>query len=210
MKQKNYAIDSVRFLAAFAVICIHYFYAKDKQLTLVVNQCARFAVPFFFVASGYFLAEKLKNNDKPAVYFQFFKKLIFLYLAWQFIHFLVPPHGSIYLWGWKKTYIDQWNRVMMQRWDFIIFRGWSQHLWFFLSLALTSIYFLIFRTKRIYLMVSISFVLYVIGALTKSYAKSAIGVDVRNLGFPKDFNTNNLIFFSALPFSMGVLLSVKS
>ncbi len=203
------AIESARFIAAFAVICIHYFYSKDKDLTLIVNQIARFAVPFFFVVSGYFLAEKLKTNDKPIVYWNYIKKLLFLYIAWQLIYFINPPTGEIYIRGFWKAYNTKLHSVIDQRWDYIAFKGWSQHLWFFFSLALTTAYFLLFRTKRVYLMVVISFILYIIGALTKAYVKSSIGIPVETFGLPPKFNTNNLIFFSALPFSLGVMFSIK-
>lgn len=213
MTKSNNSIESMRFIAAFAVILIHYFYPKEKDfgdLGLIVNQCARFAVPFFFIVSGYFLAEKLKQGDKPIVYLNYIKKVLILYIAWQLIYFINPPHGEIYIRGFWKAYSNKLHSVIDQRWDYVIFKGWSQHLWFFLSLALTVGVFFLFRLKRIYLLVVIAFILYIIGALTKTYAKSKIGIQVESLGFPKKFNTNNLIFFSALPFSLGVLWSVKS
>ncbi len=211
MTQRNNSIESLRFIAAFAVICIHYFYAKDKQLTLVVNQWARFAVPFFFVVSGYFLAEKLKKNDRPKVYFQFIKKLLILYVAWQIIYFLNPSHhGEIYIRGFVKAYNSKLRSVTDHGWWYTLFAGWAQHLWYFFSLAQTALVFLLFRLKRIYWFVGFAFALYIIGALTKAYVKTGIGIPVTSLGFPKDFNTNNLIFFSALPFTLGILFSAKN
>lgn len=212
MKQKNYSIESIRFIAAFAVICIHYFYPKHKELGLIVNQWARFAVPFFFVASGYFLGEKLKVNDKPIIYWNFIKKLLILYVGWQLIHFLIIPTiwDEIYLRGFLKAYKKQLFSVIHQRWDLLLFRGWSQHLWFFFSLAQTAILFFLFRTKRIYWFVGVGAILWIVGALTKAYAKSTLGINVQTLGLPKNFNTNNLIFFSSLPFGLGLLLSIKS
>jgi surface polysaccharide O-acyltransferase-like enzyme len=211
MSQRNNSIESLRFIAAFAVICIHYFYTKDKQVTLIVNQWARFAVPFFFVVSGYFLSEKLKKGDTPKVYFQFIKKLLTLYVAWQIIYFLNPSHhGEIYIRGIVKAYSVKLHSVTDKGWGYTLFAGWAQHLWFFFSLAQTALVFLLFRLKRIYWFVGLSAILYFIGALTKAYVKTKIGIPVSSLGFPKDFNTNNLIFFSALPFSLGVLWSVKN
>src|SRR5688500_16208409 len=203
---RNYSIESLRYIAAFAVICIHYFYPKNDDLTLVVNQWARFAVPFFFVVSGFFLAEKLKKDDKPIVYWKYFKKCLSLYLAWQLIYFLNPPLGDIYIYGIKKAYTLKLNSVWGQTWDYVIFKAFAQHLWFFASLSLTVIYFFFFRLKRVYLMLGISIVLYIIGALTKAYAGSRYGIKVGNiqfpfhiywekiwLGVPNKFNTNNLI-----------------
>jgi len=210
VNEKNYTIESLRFIAAFAVICIHFFYPKNKDLTLVINQWARFAVPFFFMVSGYFLAQKLKKDDQPIVYFQYIKKVLVLYLAWQFIYFINPPLGDIYIYGIKKAYVLKLNTFIHQRWDLIAFKGFAQHLWFFASLSLTVVYFFIFRLKRVYLMLAVSILLYIIGALTKAYVKTSIGVDPKLLGLPDKFNTNNLIFFSALPFTLGVLFSIKN
>ncbi len=207
---KIYAIESLRYIGAFAVICIHFFYPKNKDFTLVVNQWARFAVPFFFMVSGYFLAQKLKKNDAPIIYWQYIKKTLLLYLGWQFIYFINPPIGDIYIYGIKKAYELKINTYINQRWDMITFKGFAQHLWFFASLSLTVGFFLIFRLKRVYLMLVISIVLYIIGALTKAYVKTSIGIDPKSLGFPDKFNTNNLIFFSALPFTLGVLCSIKN
>lgn len=211
INKKNISIESLRYIAAFAVICIHYFYPKHKELGLIVNQWARFAVPFFFVASGYFMAEKLKVNDKPIIYWNFIKKLLILYIGWQLIHFLILPPiwDEIYLRGFIKAYTARLHAVIYQRWDWMIFRGWSQHLWFFFSLAQTAALFFLFRTKRIYLFVGVAAILWVVGALTKAYLKSSVGIPVETFGLPKNFNTNNLVFFSSLPFAIGLLLSLK-
>ena len=209
VKEKNWSIESARYIAAFAVICIHYFYPKNETLTLVVNQCARFAVPFFFTVSGYFLAEKLKGNDRFSIYWKYVKKIFFLYIAWQFIYFIDPPYGEIYIRGFWKAYSNKLHQVTDQNWEYIIFKGWSQHLWYFASLCLTVIYFFLFRLKRVYLMVGISALLYMVGALTHAYARSRLGIPTTWLGLPPKFNTNNLIFFSAFPFSLGVLLSAR-
>ena len=213
ISKRNNSIESMRFIAAFAVILIHYFYPSEKNfgsLALIINQIARFAVPFFFIVSGYFLAEKLKKTDTPIVYWNYIKKVVILYVAWQLIYFINPPHGEIYIRGFWTAYNKKLHLVTNQRWDYIVFKGWSQHLWFFLSLGLTVAVFFLFRLKRIYVWVIIAAILYIIGALTTSYAKSRLGIPVQWLGLPKKFNTNTLIFFSALPFSLGVLWSVKS
>jgi surface polysaccharide O-acyltransferase-like enzyme len=211
MSSRNHAIESVRYIAAFAVICIHYFYAKDKQLTLVVNQWARFAVPFFFVVSGYFLAEKLKKNDAPAVYWGYIKKIVFLYVAWQLLYFINPSHhGEIYIRGFVTAYSTKLQLVTNQGWWYTLFIGWAAHLWFFFSLAQTVVVFFLFRLKRVSWFVGLACILYIIGVLTKAYVKTRIGLPVESIGLPKNFNTNNLIFFSTFPFSLGVFISAKN
>ena len=207
ISQKNLSIETLRYIAAFAVICIHFFYPKDKQLTLIINQWARFAVPFFFVASGYFLSQKLKKNDAPPVYWNYVKKVLILYIAWQFIYFINPNHyGEIYIRGWQQAYLVKLNKVILQNWD-IMLGGWAPHLWFFESLALTVCFFFLFRLKRVYGMLVLGIIFYVLGCLTKAYVKTKIGIPVSYLGLPKTFNSNYFICASALPFTLGVLIS---
>lgn len=55
------AIDTIKFIAAVAVIIIHF--APEDALGKVLKVISRFAVPYFFMVSGYFVA----NKDKKAI-----------------------------------------------------------------------------------------------------------------------------------------------
>ena len=63
---KNYSIDTVKCFAAFAVIVIHTQPFKCyEDLYFIIRTMCSFAVPFFFVSTGYLLANGLiKSNDE--------------------------------------------------------------------------------------------------------------------------------------------------
>jgi surface polysaccharide O-acyltransferase-like enzyme len=102
------AIDGMRAIAILAVIAIH---TTTKTLsassdipgftvTFFINQTTRFAVPLFFMISGFVLELNYSFNQN---YFAYFKKRlskIFLpYLFWSLIYFyLVYPHPMTSFW----------------------------------------------------------------------------------------------------------------
>lgn len=49
------ALDAMRILAAFFVVCIHYWIVPGSMISRYVIVTARFAVPFFFMTTGFFL-----------------------------------------------------------------------------------------------------------------------------------------------------------
>ena len=56
-KQYN-LLDALKIVAAFFVVCIHVHFPGD--LGRCVIAVARFAVPFFFMVSGFFLGNKMR------------------------------------------------------------------------------------------------------------------------------------------------------
>ncbi|OGD00916.1 hypothetical protein A2701_04815 [Candidatus Amesbacteria bacterium RIFCSPHIGHO2_01_FULL_47_34] len=97
-KNHNGAIDAIRIAAILGVIMIHTttriletsrFDVQNYQLTLFLNQAARFAVPVFFMISGYVLQLSYKPS---AGYFEYLKKRlnrIFVpYVLWSAIYYL--------------------------------------------------------------------------------------------------------------------------
>jgi surface polysaccharide O-acyltransferase-like enzyme len=202
IKEKNNTIESIRFIAAFAVILIHCFQAEGI-IKIIVDQWARFAVPFFFAASGYFLAGKIKEKDEPIIYWNYLKKVLLLYVAWNLIYLLIPFYGEII----GKDYFSylgiKFEKIYSHGFEYAIFHGWGFPFWFFASLALTIVFFFLFRKRGIVAMVVFSILLYVFGVLASSYSETSIGIKV-------PFFTRNYIFLSALPFSLGAFIHLKS
>lgn len=88
-------VDVVRVVAVIAVIIIHTTpFAHDSaplgsvlDLATLLNQAARFAVPFFLILSGYFWAPKVKGElgvVAPSVTMA--KRIGFVFLAWSAIY----------------------------------------------------------------------------------------------------------------------------
>ena len=56
-KARNHTIDILRLTAAFAVICLHNFSGSGVWAGETIVTLSRFAVPLFFLFSGYFQPE---------------------------------------------------------------------------------------------------------------------------------------------------------
>lgn len=59
MSRRNAIVDILRFLAAWSVVTLHYYFPGRIGFALI--GIARFAVPFFYLVSGYFYAKEDKN-----------------------------------------------------------------------------------------------------------------------------------------------------
>lgn len=115
-KQKVYnpAIDVLRIISILAVVCIHTttktIQATSNDLqhvpwTLLLNQAARFAVPLFFMISGFVLE---LNYTFHANYFVYLKKrlsrILIPYIFWSAIYFFVI-HQSTKPYDFLRTLI---------------------------------------------------------------------------------------------------------
>lgn len=210
------SVDVFRLIAIIAVIIIHTspfradVVVEDgiyKYLDVIFNQLSRFAVPFFFVISGYFWGVKIRNGSDPissSIYMA--KRILIIFIAWCFIYLLPLNIGSIYEYGAlgpiKMAY---WNiSNLIQQPVTLLMQGTKVHLWFLVgmlcALFLCSIFI---QKKQIRGLIVLSLVLYLFGVLAKAYVNTPIGISI-------DFNTRNGPFFSTLLFITGYLLSGKN
>ncbi len=93
MKQKS-SLDIAKFVCAILVLIIHTnpFGSYSKLLSFGFrNVVCVIAVPFFFCASGYLLAEKLNGfqtaGDKNSYMKKYLKRLAGIYLFWSAVYF---------------------------------------------------------------------------------------------------------------------------
>src|SRR5688572_928654 len=93
--KKNYTgVDIVKFIMAVFVIAIHtqpLYSMRDTGYFHLYEIIISTAVPYFFMASGYFLFTKINNDDqtlddKLVKLRQYILKLIKLYLIWTVIY----------------------------------------------------------------------------------------------------------------------------
>lgn len=99
MKQYVKSIDSLRILSILAVLIVHTTTRTLEMtrsdlvgfpLTIFLNQIARFAVPLFFIISGFVLEA---NFDQNSGYMNFlkkrFSKILIPYIFWSGIYYLL-------------------------------------------------------------------------------------------------------------------------
>src|SRR5579862_3026719 len=88
---RNHSIDAFRVFAAWAVICVHTdpftgpAFGPDVRLFgELLNQFVRVAVPFFFLASGYFYSVSLSRGEGPMpLAARLIRRLALFFLFWS-------------------------------------------------------------------------------------------------------------------------------
>ncbi|MDH5728115.1 MAG: acyltransferase [Gammaproteobacteria bacterium] len=209
------SVDVFRLIAIVAVIAIHttpFRYAENtggdlyKYLDLLINQASRFAVPFFFIISGYFWGMKIRRGDDVyQVSLSMSKRIFFIFLAWSFIYLLPLNIGAIVEFGLSGPFdlaYNNWSNLIHDPVR-LIFEGSRVHLWYLTSLIISLLItaFLVAKNLSKTLLVTALF-LYVVGVLAKAYVDTPIGIQL-------DFNTRNGPFFGMLLFVSGYLLSAR-
>lgn len=208
---RNMAADTLRVLAIVAVISIHtapYLpesaeLGRNLDMPTFVNMLARFAVPLFFIFSGYFWAAKVETTGNvliPSV--EMLKRISYLFIFWSLIYLLPTNILEAIDYGWtgplKRFY---WNiqRVMTHPMD-LLFQGTKIHLWFLAGLlwSVAISWIFVSQNKKISLIL-LALLLYIVGLAGKAYSTSP-------LGFQVDFDFRNGPFFSLIFFVTGYFL----
>ncbi|MEK7748383.1 MAG: acyltransferase [Nitrospirota bacterium] len=207
------SVDVFRLLAVIAVITLHSAplsadLARDdeiyKYLDVVMNQIARFAVPFFFVISGYFWGLKVRRTDNPIPLTNIMAKRIgIIFISWCFIYLLPLNLSSIFEYGiLGPVKVVYWNILNLAKQPTtLLMQGTRDHLWFLVGL-LFSLYISVFFVHKRFVktLFVFSIFLYTFGLLAKAYSSTPVGIDV-------DFNTRNGPFFGLLLFVSGFMIS---
>ncbi len=215
--ERNYTIDYVKGFAIFFVVAIH---SKTVQGThigmidgddanFVINMFARFAVPFFFVASGYLFVQKLnrihQENEEGSrrAQFRYFKKylgkLVKLYVAWLVFYFVFElgvkfierENNSETLFEMFTSSISHLNL-----WSLIYFgEGWpGYHLWFLPALIYAVLLLFLFSQMRLVgVLFVISAGLHLFGLFGQAYS----------FLYDVPFNTRDGVFFALFYVAFG-------
>ena len=83
------SIETFRIISVFAVVCIHAFpfrWVQGQEIAFyIINNACRFAVPFFFIVSGFFFGMKLNENiPVQSLLYRYLKRLLIIFGFWTF------------------------------------------------------------------------------------------------------------------------------
>lgn len=207
-------VDALRVVAIVAVIVIHTNPFLDRtapigsmfDLATVLNQAARFAVPYFFILSGYFWAQKVNGElglIKPTLAMG--KRIAVLFLAWTVIYMLPTNLIDSFDYGligpFKQIY---WNvgNIGVRPAD-MAWQGSKGHLWFLVGLLCSlgiSALLLHLNQRRLLAVLAVS--LYLIGLAGKAYSETPLGLHAV-------FGFRNGLFLSPIFFVTGYFLQRK-
>jgi peptidoglycan/LPS O-acetylase OafA/YrhL len=171
LNRKTYAgLDVWKFIMAFAVIAIH---SRNKTYTFgQYSECITWfislAVPFFFIVSGFLLAQKLDKlddvNQKRAVFLARSKQMCRLYISWLIVYLPIAIYfAAINDAVWYKAIVSYISQVL--------FYGQSAYawpLWYIYSMAIVCYLFykFFYKSQRSRFILSTTFV---IAALIASF-----------------------------------------
>lgn len=170
---------------------------------LFSNVITRWAVPYFFILSGYlYYSNRLRKNK----YFKkYITKVIEIYLFWIIIYF---PHKMLFV-------VKHWNEQPLLEWientivD-VVYMGFYQHMWFIPALVMAIIFLegaIIAKEHREYIWKIFSLFavcLYFLGALAGMYGRSLNLANCLNTVFG---TTRNGLFFGIPSVMLGAALA---
>lgn len=207
------SIDAFRVIAILAVISIHsqpfsnthYFGEIDEFLRVGFNQGARFAVPFFFIATGYFLGKKLEKSNAQAtkIIISSLIRLFEIWFFWNLVYiFYTQTNHDVTNASLINTLYGRFSHYFSDSsLEHIIFEGARTSLWFLISLALAIAIIGVFhKAKTKTGMIVLAILLYLMGLLGGSYSHTAFGLNL-------PFNTRNGPFISTIFVVTGYLLA---
>jgi serine/alanine racemase len=208
-QRKEYAgIDFFRVIAALLVVAIHTSPLMEFSETadyILTRVAARVAVPFFFMASGFFLFSKKENDHQQ------FGKLI------AFVKKTAAIYGmTILLYLPLNVYtgtVKEWSLFPNLLKD-IVLDGTFYHLWYLpASIIGACVTWLLFKKLNMGPAFFISLLFYIIGLFGDSYY--GISENIPNLQavyqglFLFSDYTRNGFFFAPVFFLLGALLARK-
>jgi surface polysaccharide O-acyltransferase-like enzyme len=206
------SVDVLRVVAIVAIIAIHTSpFETDVgpvggrlDLATLINQLARFAVPYFFVVSGYFWAAKFRDvSDIWAPTFSMARKILFLFVAWSVLYILAFNYASEFSAGMHGPLGRILLNVSTAASDPIrlAFEGTRVHLWFLMSLLwCLFVSAVLIRLNWTRALVALALLMYVVSLLTGAYQDTPLGIQ-------SDFNFRNGPFFGLAFFVTGYWLN---
>jgi surface polysaccharide O-acyltransferase-like enzyme len=212
--ERNYSIDFIKFFATVFVVCIHvnpshddfFLGNQENVLDVIVDTFARFAVPFFFIVSGYLFMNKIQKHPKPSAYLKKYTwNISKLYACW-FVFYLLfgvvlrlfQNHGTL---AERKGAVADYLTSSITFKDIFYYGSDTSgfQLWYLIALIwAVVIVFLFQRWKKIGLLMLISTVLYVTGLFGQSYS----------LFFPLSFQTRDALFFGLFYTVLGAIFAL--
>lgn len=173
---RNYMIDAMRLVASFFIICIHTgipYYADNGIVNTMHNALCRFAVPFFFMITGYYI-------DRAILKKYIFKIIRIVAVA------LIVYYPIAYLFRPAMMFLpcDVVNLMYVAVFNEFPFSV-AHHLWFLLSL-LYGVPLLSLITKRfkVYHILVLAITLLVINMIATYLINSYYVRNVWLLGLP--------------------------
>ena len=195
------------------------------DMATIANQLARWAVPAFFIWSGYFWADGLaargafghdaleNPRENGALIWQatgrMVRRLATLFTAWCLI-FVFPYEGHLFQQPTGFAVWQAWSQALSRNVHWIVthpgtvlLQGTNGHLWFLMALmcavTVSALVLTLYKAKPLGMLTALALLLYGLFLLMEPYSKTRLGI-------PVAFNGRNGPMLSLLFFVMGLHL----
>ena len=122
-------------VAVLGVICLHAIQPKESLAWQVVVEICRFAVPCFFLATGFFFMDAWRRDpDQPALIWRYANRLLKPFLFWGIFYAVIPPFVGGAPAGIKAAVLEHLLNIVKYPHSFLLTWGNVYHLWFLSSL----------------------------------------------------------------------------
>lgn len=200
-KRINKSLNVLKFLAVFAVICIHCRLSPLGFKGVVIDSLSRFAVPVFFLISGFY--SYYDNNEKAINKYKIrIKRLLILLIIANVAYFIF----NCCLYGDDVFTSLIGKFTIFKCYKYLIFNvsPTSPQLWFIQALIYCYVLFLIMSKfninhKKLYTYIP----LLLLGAIFIGEFSSIIGLNINN------FFYRNFLFMGLPFFTLGFLIHDK-
>ena len=207
-KEYYYEIDMIKLLCAFIVVSIHttLFMDINPQLYYIYgNYVTRFAVPFFFISSGFFFTPLLSNSAEPKAIRsnikRYFLRLLRPFVLWGVCYFIlsvledvVIEHNAV------KT-------VLWEKFHLLLVESPGGGLWYvYAVLWITAFLFVFYKHKREIPFFIISFVLFLIPSIWNPSSGGLTFMQPVYDAYYKVFLSERNCIFYAVYFFTGIIL----
>ncbi|MFQ3274931.1 MAG: surface polysaccharide O-acyltransferase-like enzyme [Candidatus Nanohaloarchaea archaeon] len=209
MNDRIESLDTLKGLALLSVVLIHirgYFIGETLQpdsLSFIVLNTARFAIPVFFLTSGYLFKKKLEEKEEKSYTRKYLRKLVYyyllasaLYLALQLVLIAVETFTGLTL-PISRVNITGGLELLYN----FIYTGNAVRgsLWFFTALIFSiGVIYTFEKYKKFDILLFTAGLLHLIGILANTYSVVSLPLPARD-GF----------FFGLFYTSIGFKLSGK-
>jgi len=196
-KPRLAGIDTMKFCAILAVVIIHVPILPNAgalphlpDYTAIIQSLCWFSVPFFFVASGYFLRRSLKPSQSvEKLILSRCKRLGLIFLFWSVVFALIPTDWNAQLQtlgliGMMKAQLAKCFVEAQTSPQVLILRGTGTHLWFISALMFSMLIVLSLVKLRLEkLIVPLGALLYWWSVLGGAYRHTPIAVSTLGIGY---------------------------
>ncbi|MGF1718636.1 acyltransferase family protein [Vibrio kyushuensis] len=196
------SIELGRVVAMLAILSMHcqmfigyWLIDGESWFGYIFNQSTRFAVPLFFLISGYLIQPKLLASPYETLK-AYSKPLLKIWLVWSVLSLAMPFNlGVLMEHGYIAERSGYWNYLMGSPLNSFL-EGGLVHLWFIPALiSAVAIMAFLLQSKQANLIIPVAVVLYSYGLLAGSYQI------ITDLEPP--FFTRNGPFFATLMVAIG-------